>query len=114
MTLATKQKRFIIIFMLINLFALFVNFFQLSPVYRYYSEEYSTKHLVYFFTDAEYHHYNHLIDKEFWPFVEFYTEDTSSAYIGSVFRGIFPDFDFSEFAVYTFIIFGFIFIKKIW
>ena|SRR5690554_4466278 len=124
-----KQRRIIIVLMSINLFALFVNFFELSPKFN--AGNYSNQNYIYLFTDSKApsllnqngwttingnsmmyktRHPNH-----FWPFTKFYeTANSPTSIIKSRFRGIFPDFDHTEFLVYTLIIFGSIFIRKLW
>lgn len=136
MKLTKRQKRIIIILMIINAFALFVNYFQLSPKImfkEYNSEEYITQHYdVYLLTDSKATNilnsntnwtwengdsamYSARHPKNFWPFVMFYQKaESSSSKIQFRFRGIFADFDHTEFLVYTFLIIIILIIKKIW
>jgi len=135
-TLSKSERRLIIILMAINTFALFVNYFQLSPKFRYKeynSRTYLTQYYdIYFFTDSrptgllnsntkwtwengDSAMYQARHPKNFWPFVMFYQKaESPSSKIQFRFRGIFPDFDHTEFLVYTFLIFIVLFIKKIW
>jgi len=104
--------------MLINLFAVFVNYFALSPRYE---DEYNE---YYLFTDNGYHiskfggsttggnagyYYS---TTEFWPFVDFKVWNSWDKI--ERFKGIFDGFDHIEFIAYTFLIFGVIFIRKLW
>lgn len=123
-----KEKRVIIVLMLVNCFALFVNIFDMSyhitgRSYESYSsgdnEVYETvNHKTYFLTD------NGNYKKEFFYPFTFYTESTKKEnstskyykkyYTYKVFRGIFPDYDYTEFLVYSLLIFGIPIIRKIW
>lgn len=98
----TNEKRIVIILMALNLFAFFVNYFDLSPVYKNYS---NIPVSYYYFTikDGD-------PTTKFYPFTDF-SINTNSYY---VFRGIFPDYDQSEFIVYTILIFGVFYIRKAW
>ncbi|MBA9072595.1 hypothetical protein GGR22_000721 [Flavobacterium gossypii] len=108
-----KEKRIVIVLMLINSFALFVNYFGLSPkVDKDCGEAY-----IFTFTGREVVNYNYsytaLYDSDlfpnFWPFVDF----TYPNYCAP-FKGIFAYYDTSEFLVYTLLIFGIVIIRKIW
>lgn len=120
--LSKKERRRLIILMAINFFALFVNYFGLSPKFKIPFQP--NENMVYVFTDSGearrlgdyfftalddkmYRRYN---PTKFWPFTGFYDEE----YPNTRFRGIFADFDHSEFLVYSFLIFGIIFIRKLW
>lgn len=123
-----NEKMTIIVLMSINLFALFVNYFRLSPKLEV--GEYTNKKEYYLFTDTKETHllnqsgwstingvslmYEDQNPKYFWPFTKFYDKTYSpTSYIKSRFRGVFTDFDHSEFLVYSFLIFGIPIIKKI-
>ena len=130
-SLSKSERRIVIILMAVNTFALFVNYFMLSP--KSVSWTGRAKHEVYWFTDVkaertlnqdswttingvstmyETRHPNH-----FWPFVKFHEtfELRGHNRHGSTrFRGIFADFDHTEFLVYTGLIFGFILIRRLW
>lgn len=119
------ERRAIIFLMLLNLFALTVNYFSLSPKIET-RGTYSTLE-CYIFTDAadkpyngqyeisisphspntnyRYHH-----NKEFWPFLKFNVD----GYKKEKFRGLFPAFDHTEFLVYSALIFGIPLLRKIW
>lgn len=136
MKITKKQKRVIIVLMVINVFALFVNYFQLSPKIRfneYKSEKYTYQYYdIYLLTDAKATNilnsttnwtwengdsamYEARHPKNFWPFVMFYQKaESSDSKVQFRFRGIFPDFDHTEFIVYTLLIFVVLFIKKVW
>lgn len=123
-----REKKIIIILMSINLFALFVNYFRLSPKINI--GEYNNQNEYFLFTDTKEEHllnqtswytndgisamYEFQNPKYFWPFTKFYEEAyNSSMYTKSRFRGVFTDFDQSEFLVYSLLIFGIPFIGKI-
>lgn len=113
-----KERRIIIILMLVNSIALFVNYFGLSPKFK------SGNNDDYYFcaltnsVRSEYpiSRYNtnlisfneHLMKDNFYPFVKFY----SSWYDGFYFNGLFPYFDYTEFLVYSLLIFGYFILKK--
>nr|WP_288980830.1 hypothetical protein [uncultured Allomuricauda sp.] len=118
-TVSTKERRFIIVFMIINCIALFVNVFEFNSFKDFYKDRY------YYFTDngkfdavdinKTYFGPTKTSKDFFYPFIDF-TESTFSttANIKWKFRGIFPDFDYTEFIVYTIIIFGVVFLRKVW
>lgn len=122
------EKRVIIVLMLINCFALFVNVFGMDYHTKdedfnpYYSGDVLTKKrtydINYFLTDNAKQK-----DKSFYPFIDFrdYENRIGGVYNGSrniktikTFRGIFPDYDYTEFLVYSLLIFGIPIIRKIW
>lgn len=107
-----KERKVVIVLMIINCFALFVNYFGIS--YRFGK----TAHLftnsngisgkpIYFPYDVLYEHNT----KHFYPLVDF---TYNSNLHGFFFKGIFAYYDMTEFFVYTLLIFGFILIRKIW
>ena len=123
-----KERRTIIILMIINVFALFVNYFNLSPKFNIGS--YKNRTELFLFTDSKEklllsnphktyfkngtsRMYQIRHTKHFWPFVKFYDKDKFSINRKRI-RGIFADFDHTEFGVYTLIIFGFFIVKKLW
>lgn len=129
--LTKKEKRIIIILMTINLFAFFVNHFRLSPSFDI--GEYPKTDEVFLFTDAKenkmlndnsYSDYYDLHDlrssEYFYPFTKFiekeYPSFTNSEdyYLKTRYRGLFPDFDKSEFFVYTLLIFAVVLVRKLW
>ncbi|WP_127845493.1 hypothetical protein [Psychroflexus aestuariivivens] len=119
------EKRVIIILMSINLFALTVNYFGLSPKIKDYENNVLIEYFI--FTDAKekpYHtqfktnitphssrvNYKYHHGKEFYPFLDFYVDLRDE----EKFRGLFPSFDHTEFLVYSSLIFGIPLIRKIW
>jgi hypothetical protein len=111
-TFSIAEKRTVIVLMLINSFALFVNYFGLS---------YRIDKTADLFTNStgingNYYHYPYDVgyssnSNHFYPLVDF----TSNNYPeGFFFKGIFAYYDTTEFIVYTLLIFGFVLIKKIW
>ena len=129
--LTKKEKRIIIILMTINLFAFFVNHFRLSPIFDI--GEYPKTDEVFLFTDAKenkmlndnsysigYDLYDTRSSEHFYPFTEFIEKERPSFtnsegyYLKTRYRGLFPDYDKSEFLVYTLLIFAVVFVRKIW
>jgi hypothetical protein len=114
-----KEKKIILILMLINCFALFVNYFGLSPKIKNTDNDYyvclftnSVKTEGYYGTAygtnlVQYSPYKS--ESSFYPFVDFY----KSWYDGFYFNGLFPSYDSTEFFIYTLLIFGFFIVKKI-
>ena len=114
-----KEKKIILILMLINCFALFVNYFGLSPKIKNSDNDY----YICFFTNSVktegyygsaygtnlVHYSPHKFESNFYPFVDFY----KSWYDGYYFNGVFPYFDYTEFLVYTLLIFSFFISRKI-
>ncbi len=106
----TDEKRILIILMAINIFAFFVNYFDLSPVYKNYQGSLNNIPVkYYFFTTKEGLDYGDP-SKKFYPFTKF-SIDSNREY---VFRGIFPDYDQTEFIAYSILIFGIFYIRKAW
>lgn len=94
--LNSVERRVVIICMVINSFALFVNEFELQG---------KMKNCFKIFTNEG---DKFVVNSEqFYPFVDFTNRD-------NCFNGIFPYYDSGEFFVYTILIFGIIFIKKVW
>lgn len=103
-----KQRKIITVLMIINTFAFLVNFFNTQ---RYLSSNFKRENFI--FTDCtpgyykNYYWYNnktyYYINKQekFWPFTEFF-----EGYSDKRFRGIFVDYDHTEFIIYTILIFG--------
>ena len=97
--------------MCINFFALIVNLLGIRG--RFVSVEGREKNVVNIFTHSKGFKYKilNLFEdgrfkdnyEEFWPFVDFTNSNNLS---GSIFKGIFCYFDFSEFIIYSIIIFG--------
>jgi hypothetical protein len=129
--LTKKEKRIIIILMTINLFAFFVNHFRLSPSFSI--GEYPKTDEVFLFTDAKeskmlnddsysnnYDLYDLRSSEYFYPFTRFVEKENPSYfrsedyYLTTRYRGLFPDFDKSEFFVYTLLIFAVVLVRKIW
>lgn len=108
------EIRATIVLMIINAFALFVNYFGLSPKFEN-ENGYKTIRLFTSATNGTLYPYNSNYDvshaDNFYPFVKFYGNSQS---FGFYFNGIFPYYDMSEFVVYTVLIFGVLFIKKLW
>ena len=90
------ERRVIIILMAINSFALFVNEFKLQGEIGNCSR---------LFTNEGEKFVNS--SKYFYPFVELIERD-------GCFKGMFAYYDSGEFFVYTILIFGVVFIKKVW
>lgn len=91
------ERRFIIILMIINSLALFVNYFELRG---------QIKNCTRVFTNSGEYTINN--KDYFFPFVNEFTDKKDC------FIGIFPYYDTSEFFVYTILIFGLVIVKKIW
>lgn len=102
--------------MLINSFALFVNYFGLSPKFKSESDNYYFCLFTNSIKSDSFYSYQSNIEKyteykweeNFYPFVKFY----SSWYDGFYFNGLFPYFDYTEFLVYSLLIFGYFILKK--
>lgn len=105
--------------MVINCFALFVNFFALSPKIEKDYDEY------YILTDNGYHIYENsngsmtggnagfLQDtNKFWPFINFEVYNPFNK--KDRFRGIIDGYDHFEFIGYSFLIFGLVYVRKVW
>ncbi|WP_445749971.1 hypothetical protein [Polaribacter sp.] len=142
-TISKRERRIIIVLMSINLFALFVNYFGMSPKFDL-KDNYASnigRDEAFILTDAGTTYltgernvynvklYNWKSTKAFWPFTEYYIEENKSVdnsqqypnlenkkeyYSESRFRGIFADFDHTEFLVYTLLIFGIVIVRKLW
>jgi sorbitol-specific phosphotransferase system component IIC len=116
LTLSVKERRLVIILMLVNFFALFVNYFGIAPSVKN-EKGYSlifilTTNCIVDDNDISPFEFQHEINHQnFFPIVKFYTE---SRYFGTHFKGLFPYYDFSEFFVYTLVIFGIVILRKIW
>ena len=123
------KRRIIIIYILVNVIALFTNYFQLPIGFAENKgsdiENNIGKYKYYVFTDASVRddiraesglnylngkekHFNQSATSHFYPFVLFYDSSLER------FRGLFPDYDFTEFAFYISILLIMIFIKKLW
>lgn len=106
-----RQKKIITVLMCINLLALITNFLGIQG--RIASGKGEEKIIFNFFTNSKGFSFNFLNYwedvrfndnyQEFWPFVEF---EKSSNVSGLLFKGVFCYFDFSEFIIYSLIIFG--------
>jgi len=129
-----KERRIIIVFMLLNSFALLVNYFGLSPkfttngtsynesvgTYNYTNEIFpltdsKTQHLMSvtsgtYYADGTSEMYKNRHPHHFWPFTKF----VDKKYPAYRFRGIFADYDHTEFLVYSLLIFGIIILRKVW
>ena len=112
-----KERRVIILLMLINCFALFVNYFGISPRFKNENDNYyfclftnSTKSSdSYMFYQSNLERYSeHKWEENFYPFVDLY----DSWYDGFYFNGVFPYFDHTEFVVYSLLIFGYFILRK--
>lgn len=129
--LTKTEKRIIIILMTINLFAFFVNHFRLSPSFDL--GEYPKTDEVFLFTDAKenkmlndnsysdnYDLYDLRSSEYFYPFTKFIEKENPSYfysegyYLKTRYRGLFPDYDKSEFFVYSLLIFAVVVVRKIW
>ncbi|MCB0741156.1 MAG: hypothetical protein KDB92_08940 [Chitinophagaceae bacterium] len=141
MNLTKRQQRFVFIYLTINFIALLTNFFQVPiklsfgenkkeiylfsdacadvrPIRRGYDNYY--KEIVWDLESNEQPHF--ILDSKnfFWPLTSFYF--SSYQFIGQPmnshyvprFRGLFPDYDFSEFAVYIGALLIFLLYKRYW
>ncbi|MBE7634273.1 hypothetical protein G1K66_06705 [Tenacibaculum finnmarkense] len=119
--------------MLVNSFALLVNYFGLSPKFEF-GNSYRNIDEVFLLTDSNEQDilnvssgtyymdgtsqmYQNRHPHHFWPFTKFYEAPTRIIlkwHIDTRFRGIFADFDHTEFLVYTLLIFGIVILRKIW
>jgi len=116
--LTRNEKRIIITLMAINSFAFFVNHFRLSPSFTI--GDYPNSDKIFLFTDAKesemlndnghsigYDLYDTRSSDYFWPFTEFIEKERPSFtnvqdyYLKTRYRGILPDYDKSEFILYT-------------
>lgn len=106
-----KQKKIIAILMCINFFALVVNLLGIKGNIT--SGSGADKTIFNIFTHSKGFQYRilNMFDdvrfadnyEEFWPFVEFTKSHNLAGYL---FKGIFCYFDFSEFIIYSILIFG--------
>ena len=113
MTYSLKEKKFLIILMIINFFALVVNFVGLKGniIGRGVGSGDNTN--INIFTNSTGFSYSSIAPQfevrfkdnyeHFWPFVDFTSDDNL---IGYIFKGIFCYFDFTEFVLYSILIFG--------
>lgn len=125
------EKRIVIILMTINLFAFFVNHYRLSPSFSI--GEYPKTDELFLFTDAKesemlndnghtvgYDLYDTRSSEYFYPFTKFIEKENPSYfhsegyYLKTRYRGLFPDYDKSEFFIYTLLIFAVVLVRKIW
>ena len=114
MNLDTKQKRFLIIWIIFHSFALFVNLAKIQGTIK---EESSL-----FTPEAKYEYlFTSLTDwDKFWPITTYYEKvhkyptPTTSAYDVIYFNGIFNSYDYREYIFYILIGIGIVFVPKIW
>src|SRR5690554_2669847 len=97
-----KQKKIITVLMIINTFAFLVNFFNTQRDGYDKKIFYITDYTPGFYVGYHYHpgYYNDKQEK-FWPFTNFFEEFDEKR-----FRGVFVDYDHTEFIIYTILIFG--------
>jgi hypothetical protein len=153
MTLSKLETRVLIVVILINGFALFVNYFHLSPKFDIdggYKNDYGSNHTYrngensfYLFSDSAEKGmvsnptmigpklYDTRYKNHFWPFTKFIDETSSRVenydgewnynktgytfyYTAKRFRGIFADYDHTEFFAYCGLIIGTLLVKKLW
>ncbi|MBL7718317.1 MAG: hypothetical protein JNL72_05720 [Flavipsychrobacter sp.] len=111
MNISLKQKRYLIVWSLFNVFALSVNIIPIKGLIKG-NENMIPSDLTYVFTNG----YSKV--KGFWPFVNFNNDFSNpyweNGYHFHHFRGIFAGYDFAEFAVYILIGFAVVFLPKIW
>lgn len=137
--LSKIERRILIILVSINLIAFLSNRFELSPKFNSGSDEIflltdskeerlfsgeirqDSNGVITRNTDGSSQMYKYRHPKHFWPFTMFIDEKLSydsnleiRRHTSTRFRGLFPDFDLSEFLVYNLLIFGIIFIRKLW
>ncbi len=103
-----NQKKIIVVLMLINTLAFLVNFFNTQ---RYINSDFKPK--TYILTDCtpgyfkDYYRYKNKTfyyrhkQEKFWPFTEFFESSSKGR-----FRGLFVDYDHTEFLIYSVLIFG--------
>lgn len=112
MKFSQNETRTVIVLMIINSFALFVNYFGLSYRFGNDADLFTNSNGI----NGNYIHYPYETmyssnSNHFYPIVEF----TSNSYQGvPFFKGIFVYYDTTEFFVYTIIIFGVVIIRKLW
>lgn len=114
-----KTRRRVIVLMLINLFALFINYFELSPSIKVSDETH------YLLSDGR----SNDDSEHFFPFTRFTAKGENGhleenflgmgedIYIQTPYRqfkGIFPDYDISEFLVYTGLIIIVLLVRRFW
>jgi hypothetical protein len=114
MKISTKQKRFLIIWIIINTFALFVNKVSLEGnLNGSLPENGRDGYQTYILTNTWTH-------EGFWPFVPFieskYYNASGMQNAGTVhtFNGLFYSYDLAAFMLYIALGFGIVFIPKLW
>lgn len=115
-----SKQNLLIVLVLINLVALFVNIFQIegdiSPK-DIITDKYEKYAGVYLFSNSYVEHKSDKPSSHFWPFVKFYKSKTlynpynNSKSVFSTFNGIFYKYDISEFIAYVFTIFLLLYIR---
>jgi hypothetical protein len=115
-----REKRFLIIWLGICLFALFLNLADIQGKIE--SKDGKYQYLFFFSSEM----YGHLYDNDFYPFTDFVVERSvlypseklRDYYIGKGtylrFNGIFNSFNLPEFIFYSLLGLGIVFIPKIW
>lgn len=115
-----SKQNLLLVFLLINVLALFVNIFEIkgdvSP-YNIVTDKYERYSGVYLFSNSYVEHKSDKPSHHFWPFVKFYESETlynpynSSKSVFSKFNGIFYKYDISEFIAYIFSILLILYIR---
>ena len=133
-SLSLKTRRFIIVWIIIQVFALVVNYAGLDWKFEFESRSPGTHgretdwtvFLIYPLTRCEGNQKNaesqYSFDNnrsQFWPFVTFYKESEMdyAAYTYSInkkFNGLFYKYDFVEFLIYCLLPFAIIIIRRLW
>ena len=115
------EKRFMIVYFLLNSVALAVNYFGFNLSYTHYSYEvppnsvktWLIRRTFYFFTPSDgQSFYYEANKKEIYPFVDFY--ESSPDGLVNYFNGIFAYYDTTEFFIYMIPLIIFIVYKKFW
>lgn len=102
-----SKKTLIIFFFLFQFLALFVNIFGIEGQFntKYSSRSYPCR-IDCFFTDHKYNGGNEdIYQKNFWPFVDFFTSNPWDSLCDHRFRGVFRYYDYSEFIAYSLLFF---------
>ena len=121
---SVKARRVIIVLMIINSFAFVVNFLNITPKITSKNDS-GYEYWYYIFTDGNVY-FSDITGscdgenekyKNFWPFLN-YTNDRDCIkqefFYRTKFRGVFPDYDISEFIIYSIFIFGIPLLRKMW
>ena len=115
------QKRIILIYVFLNIFALTVNYLGFNLKYKYGSYEvppnstqdwWVTREFYLFTNSTGDFDFEQMNKKHLYPFVDFNKSDDRG--LKHTFRGLFPYYDTTEFVVYLIPVLVFIGYKKFW